>query len=472
MKLSVLSLAAIAVGVTACADNPVQPITARVPAANAAVSSAGSRTVVEFNGPVRKDFGASVAALGGTVDFVSENGGFAAVSGLAPDAVTRLARMSGISSAYPDVTVQLESMPQVGQALTANVSAMSPTNPAAALAFSLQWNMLAISAPQAWAAGDLGSPNVTAAIIDSGIDYDAFDLNGLVDLSRSVSFVPADDAILNTFFPTRNKVDDLGGHGTLVATQVSSNGLVFAGVSSRTHLMGIKVLGQNGTGSLAAILAGVIWAADHGADVANMSLGVTNGVDKSGLGLFVGLTNRVFNYANRAGMVLVVAAGNDARNQDGDGRVFSAYCEAPHVVCVSATGPTSGQPFAGPWGGVDAPASYSDIGHAIMVSAPGGSAFGFVAASCAKHWAIAAGGSFIFPCNVGLPSLPILGGAGTSAAAPHVTGVVAQLIAKYGKGKPSQIKQLLLNSVDDLGAPGKDPFYGAGRVNLLKAMSQ
>ena len=54
----------------------------------------------------------------------------------------------------------------------------------------------------------------------------------------------------------------------------------------------------------------------------------------------------------------------------------------------------------------------------------------------------------------------------------HVTGLVAQLVAKYGKGRPSQIKQLLLNGVDDLGAPGKDPFYGFGRINVAKALSQ
>jgi len=74
-----------------------------------------------------------------------------------------------------------------------------------------------------------------------------------------------------------------------------------------------------------------------------------------------------------------------------------------------------------------------------------------------------------FPCISGAF---ILGGFGTSASAPHVTGVVAQLIAKYGKGRPSQIKQLLINGVDDLGAPGKDAFYGYGRVNVLKALSQ
>ena len=73
--------------------------------------------------------------------------------------------------------------------------------------------------------------------------------------------------------------------------------------------------------------------------------------------------------------------GNDAVNTDGDGRILSVFCEAPHVICVSATGPTSGTPFAGPWGNVDAPAPYSNIGKQdITVAAPGGTDFGFVSA--------------------------------------------------------------------------------------------
>ena len=54
-------------------------------------------------------------------------------------------------------------------------------------------------------------------------------------------------------------------------------------------------------GTLSAVLAGLSWAADHGADVANMSLGVKGGFDKAGSGLFVGIINRVFNQAHRAG---------------------------------------------------------------------------------------------------------------------------------------------------------------------------
>jgi hypothetical protein len=157
--------------------------------------------------------------------------------------------------------------------------------------------------------------------------------------------------------------------------------------------MGIKVLGFTGSGSLGGILAGLIWAADHGADVANMSLGVAGSVDKAGAGRFIGLLNRVFNYTNRAGMMVVVSAGNDALNLDGDGRGFSVFCEASHVICVSATGPTSGTPFAGPWANVDAPADYTNFGKQdITVAAPGGTEFGFVSALCARHFFQVVGG--------------------------------------------------------------------------------
>lgn len=471
MKLSVLSLIALTVVLAACSDDAVEPTAPRVPTVNAAVQAgAVNRSIVEFNGPARKDFRQTVASLGGSVDFIVEGAGFAGVSGLSSNALATLGRSAGVGAIYDDVIVQLGSPGERGAAVAAEVSAMSPTNPAGAILLnSLQWNMRAINAPAAWAAGNLGSPNVTAAILDSGIDYDNPDLNGLVDLSRSASFVPSDDAILTALFPTRNKIDDLGAHGTLTATMVSSNAFAFAGVSSRTRLIGVKVLGYSGSGSVAGILAGLMWAADHGADVANMSLGAIGGIDKARNPLFVGLVNRVFNYANRAGMVVVVAAGNDALNLDGNGELYAAFCESPHVICVSATGPTSGTPFQGPWGNVDAFASYSDFGKDITVAAPGGTSFGYVSSICARHWLVVAGNTATLPCNGGLF---VLGGAGTSAAAPHVTGVVAQLIAKYGKGQPSQIKRLLLNGLDDLGVPGKDPYFGAGRVNLAKALSQ
>ena len=474
MTRSVLPLIAVAAAaaLTACADSPVQPTPGLVPTPTLSVSAA-NRYVVDFNGPASNDFASRVAALGGTVDFIAANAGFAGVSGLSAQAAAALGRAPGVKAVFDDVAVQLDATSTTDELAAADAVPMSIANPAGGIRYSFQWNMRAIGANTAWAAGNLGAATVTAAILDSGIDYDSYDMNGMVDLARSTSFATGDNAIINAFFPGRNALDDLNGHGTNVATQVSSNATIFAGVNSRARLIGVKVLGASGSGTLGGILAGIIWAADHGADVANMSVGIRNGVDKAGNGLFVGLTNRVFNYAHRAGMVVVVASGNDGQNLDDNGRNYAAYCEAPHVICVSATGPTaSTNAFSGPWTDVDAGASYSNTGRkSVTVSAPGGSNRGWVASVCARHRAAVSGNTIVFPCNVPPGFFAAIGMAGTSQAAPHVTGVVAQMIAKYGKMQPSQLKQMLLDSLDDLGPPGPDDVYGAGRVNLVKALS-
>ena len=473
-KVLVAVIAGLLVG---CVDAPVQPTAARPAAVSASrASSAAAPYVVEFNGDMREDFAARVAALGGSVDYVAESAGFAGVRGLTAAAAATLGRQTGIAAVYEDTELQLGSRAVLGDMSTA-IGPTSVANPAASFLFAFQWNMRAINAPAAWAAGNLGSANVTAAILDSGIDYDGYDMAGIVDLARSTSLVPSDDAFIAANAPGRNAIDDLNGHGTNVATQVSSKGTIFAGVNSKARLIAIKAFGRTGVGTTGGVLAGLIWAADHGADVTNMSLGAPTGVDKPANRLFVALTNRVFNYAHRAGMVVVVSAGNNATNMDNLGRAFFAYCEAPHVVCVGATGPTASKdpvasPFSGPWTNVDALAPYSNFGRQdVTVTAPGGSTFGYVSSVCPRRLAVVSpAGVVSFPCNVPPGFFLPIGVIGTSQAAPHVTGVVAQLIAKYGKRNPAQIKQLLLRGVDDLGAPGPDATYGAGRVNLAKAL--
>jgi len=59
---------------------------------------------------------------------------------------------------------------------------------------------------------------------------------------------------------------------------------------------------------------------------------------------------------------------------------------------------------------------------------------------------------------------------GTSMAAPHVSGVAALVVSRYGKLHPSKLRTLLERGSDDLGQPGNDPFYGAGRVNALRSL--
>ena len=474
MKKAMLFLALSAGALGACDEYPTQPeaISVESSAALTAAVAESPRHVVTFNGD-ESAVAAKVAELGGKVDFVSTTAGFAGVSGLSAEAVALLTKSAGVSDVFEDIIISVNGQSEIGTTEAVPLSGMSVSNPAAATLHRLQWNMRAINAPAAWAAGELGSPDVTVAILDSGIDYDGYDMVDVIDLDRSVSFVPTDDALVNAFFPGRHVIDDLNGHGTNVATQVSSGGVLFAGVNSKVRLIGVKVLSVNNTGSLAAVLAGLVYAANADADVANMSLGAQFGLSKSLTPGFINLGNKAFNYANSKGMVVVVSAGNAALNMDRGGNTFVPWCEGPHVVCVSAVGPSAGaNPFSGPWTDPDAPATYSNIGReAITVSAPGGSPFAFVSSQCAKHsMTFLPNGTFVTPCNAPPGLFAVRGYVGTSHATAHVSGVVAKLVEKHGRNNPAQVRQALINSVDDLGPKGKDAVYGYGRINVAKAV--
>jgi hypothetical protein len=480
-RWSLIRIMAVAALVGACADDPVTPEMFSRPQLSKAMVD--GRYIVDLNGNGPANLEATVNALGGTLEYVHAAAGIATVSGLTPETATALASVAGVGAVLPDVDVQLT--PQVKDLgiEEAPVEVTSQANPATAVRYSFQWNMRRVGANTAWAAGKLGSSDVTIAILDTGIDTENLDMAGRVDLTRSISFVASDDAFMNKWLPTRPKIEDLNGHGTNVASQASSNSVFLAGVNSRTTLLAIKVLGRTGGGTLSGILNGLIYAADNDADVVNMSLGVPRGVDKRHSGSFVGITNKIFNYAHRQGVVVVVSAGNDTINMTGAGRVFTAYCEAPHVICVSATGPTSStNAFSGPWVNEDALAGYSNFGDRITVAAPGGTNRGWVPSVCARRrvtgFAVVAPDTVptmpIYGCLTATPnSAAIVGYAGTSQASPHVAGLAAKLVEACGKNNPSVIKDALINgsSVDDLGPLGKDNTYGYGRINVAKAMT-
>ncbi|MBV9108943.1 MAG: S8 family serine peptidase, partial [Gemmatimonadetes bacterium] len=362
--------AAACIALAACSNDTTGPSALAPTAPHRDASAADGRYVVMFKNGIPASFATKVQSLGGSVDFSHDGAGIAIVSGVGDAGAAQLGALSGVSEVQADAEVALDQPQAAAEAdlgTELDDAAASPTNPTLASRYAWQWNMRLIHANNAWAAGKLGSANVTVAIIDTGIDYDIRDLNGLVDLSRSVSFVPSDNAITSTYFPSRNPISDYNGHGTNVATQVSSNGIALAGVTSRTRLIGVKVLARDGRGSLGAILAGVTWAADHGANVANMSLG--GAFAKAGNGRFVGLINRTFNYANRKGMLIVVAAGNDSEDLDHNGNQLNTYCNLSHVVCVSSVGPAtvSGDPNTSSY--------FTNYGRsAITVAAPGGNA--------------------------------------------------------------------------------------------------
>ncbi|WP_420126195.1 S8 family serine peptidase [Longimicrobium sp.] len=448
-----LSALLVAGTLAGCADvaGPAATGAPRSPAHSLAAGNGQHVVVFKGNG-IPAGFAAQVAALGGTVTFAHAGVGFAIVSGLGDAAAAQVGGMSGVSGVQADEVFQVESTVAAAGA-TVELGAQSQADPATA----------------------------AVAILDSGLDYDAPDLNGLVDLSRSASFVPSDDAITAAYFPDRHPVNDYNGHGTNVATQVSSKAVAIAGVTSRTTLIGVKVLGANNFGSLAGVLAGITYAADQDADIANLSLG--GGFAKAGSGAFVGLINRTLAYANRQGMLVVVSAGNGASDMDHDGNTAVQYCGAPHVVCVSSVGPATGMLDQ------DAPAFYTNFGRsAISVAAPGGNADaanGFPASArpwgsdfASRVWSLCAryviagytatGAPILTPCAAGNR---LNGLVGTSQATPHVTGLAALLMAEHGtRNQPSAVKHAIERSAVDLGATSTDPYFGRGRIDVARAL--
>ncbi len=414
---------------------------------------------------------AEVEALGGAVTFSHAGVGLAVATGLSEAAAADLNASTNVTDVAADEVFQLDE-PEGMETTDASIS--SPSDPTTANWFPAQWNMRAIDAPTAWAAGHTGSSDVTVAILDTGIDYTYPDLQGRVDLSRSISFLPADDALVATYFPAKHPITDLHYHGTHVASTVVSNGNIFAGVTSQTTLMGVKVCSVYGGCPGSAIFPGILHAADNGADVINMSLGgAFLQAGAQGYGAFL---NKIFHYADQQGATVVVAAGNSAAdldrnyypNQDGElthfPSLYATYCDTPSTICVSATGPTSGGTFtAGPWTEVDAPAVYTNYGRStINVAAPGGNVGASVIGACSQT-------TLISGLGVCRSQVIILGLGGTSMATPHVAGLASLIVADEGRN-PNRVKILLQQSADDLGQNGTDPFYGKGRINVAKAL--
>jgi len=461
-RLSALSLLSVLV-LGACAEQPVEPSSlVRLGGGPLSIAEGGTY-LVQFRGhKIPADFSATVAAAGGTVVFAHDGVGIASVTGLTESGAAALESSNEVAAVDADAYTVLDTPTDLTVESLGEVQ--STANPATAAFFPRQWHMHVIGAPAAWAAGKLGSASTRVGIIDTGIDYTNLDLAGLVDLTLSMSFV-VDPVPAALVIAGAQPYADYHFHGTHVAATVSSNAVVGAGVTSKVTLVALKVCRFNGTCSTSSTLNAILYAADQGLDVVNISIGgpfFRNEVSVGPGPSFISTINRVFNYANSKGTTIVVAAGNAAIDMDHDGNSYNAYCDAPAVICASATGPTARGPLVnGAYTfltNVDALAPYSNFGRsAVSVAAPGGNAAP-VWATCSK---------FSVQVQVCRTGNFILGVNGTSMASPHTAGLAALIAGDVGRS-PSQIAARIQQTADDLGQPGTDPAYGKGRINVAR----
>lgn len=400
---------------------------------------------------------------------------------------TRASRMPEIRSAVSDMELQFD-LPEVVE-LDASANYANPPNSGDNDAFfDFQWGHGAIDAAGAWNAGYRGA-GATVAVLDSGVFCQHLDIAPRLNAAKSASFVAGQSYCNNPGNST---------HGTHVAGTIlaADNGIGTIGVAPEAELIAVKVLSATtGSGSFAGIIQGIVHAADMGADVINMSLGVRGGLPVNGPGAnevreLVNATARATRYAEKQNALVIASAGNDGRDLDKDSatricdndgsctnynlRAFPA--ELPAVLAISALGP-EGWAYDRAGTDLDVLASYSSYGKtAIDFSAPGGD-FRYPGNEACSLTA-SNGQVVTVPCWAWDMVMSTTSGAtgygwsaGTSMSAPHVSGVAALIIGKHGgEMSPAAVTRILRASADDLGKVGHDETHGSGRVNAARAV--
>jgi len=268
------------------------------------------------------------------------------------------------------------------------------------------WHLAKINAPTAW---DLSKGNgVTVAVLDSGVDGTHPDLVH--------KMVPGWNMVDNN-----SNTSDVYGHGTMVAGVVgaqSNNGLGVTSIAWGASIMPVRVALSTGSAYLSTIAAGIIWAADHGAKIANCSFATLTGSST---------IQSAANYMRSKGGLVVVAGGNSG--------TFDPTPNNSSVISVSATNSS------------DAIASWSSYGSYIDVAAPG-----------VDIWSTTKGGGYAAV-------------SGTSFATPLTAGVLALMESANPSLTNTVLESLLKNTAVDLGTPGYDSYYGYGRINAGAAVA-
>jgi subtilisin family serine protease len=278
--------------------------------------------------------------------------------------------------------------------------------------YSRLWGLVATRAESVWPTAD--GTGVTVAVVDTGVASHP-DLQGRVLEGKS---------FLNGV-ASNGAIDD-NGHGTHVAgtiAAVANNGTGVAGVAPGARILPLKALDSSGSGSLADVASAIVFAADNGAKVINLSLGSS--------GASTTMQNAT-QYAASKGVLVVAAAGNGGVTASPS---YPAADPTDQVIAVAAHDE------------LNQPASFSQDGAYIDVAAPGVRVLSTYLSS-----------NYVY-LN------------GTSMAAPHVAGVAALLLsAKPGLAR-ADLRSAILNGAVDIHQAGRDTRTGTGRVDAVRSLA-
>ncbi|MDQ7095558.1 S8 family serine peptidase [Desulfosporosinus sp. PR] len=285
-----------------------------------------------------------------------------------------------------------------------------------------QWSITNGDVQGAWGMGATGQ-GVTIAVVDTGVDLDHPDLQD--------NLVPGYNAITRSEVP--GACQDDNGHGTHVAgiAAAERNDVGIVGVAYRAKIMPIKAMDSEGNGYNDAIASGIVWAADHGAKIINLSLGSENVTSSD-------ILQKSVTYAFNKGCLLVSAAGNyDPSTEENPGIGYPA--SDPQVIAVSATDRNN------------TVAPYSITGPEVSLAAPGDEI-------TSDWWSKTDGPGYAKA-------------SGSSMAAPFVAGEAALIWGQHPAWPRDQVVKAMEVGVKDLGTLGRDDSYGYGLVDVKLAVS-
>ena len=417
---------------------------------------------------------AAVAAAGGSVTFSHRKCGIGVATSASPDFLNLAMGTGAFKTGAQDMIVEWQPPTREGEMIEAAVTPGDETF------INLMWNIQAVQAEGAWAAGYTGN-GVRVAVIDGGIYNTHIDLVGRVDIAASRSFVPGFgyNQDVGTFW-----------HATHVAGIVAANDNAIGtiGIAPGATIIGVKVL-HNRSGSFGAVISGILYASTPiaeggaGADIINMSLGATfpRGGGPGG-GWLISALNKAVNYAGKNTLV-VCSAGNDAIDLDHSGSLITVPAMSGSGIAVSATGPMG---FAVNWpdGATNFRqlASYSNYGNSLVwLAAPGGDYMLPGDALCTIPRALSGVVTnycwvfdMVISCSRGSGASisTYTWAAGTSMAAPAVSAVAALVKQRFPWISVGALKTHLARTADDEGKKGHDPYYGKGFVNAFRAVTE